>query len=111
MKILTQSTALEVRILEWLQNNRPQIAEQIKKSRIIKREYSGAGFFFTFSIPIDVAKISPEVKTIEGPAIKSNRLHSGGNSIVFCEDGYIKMLEIFGYDREFPENLEEFELQ
>lgn len=104
-------TNFEIQILKWIQENRPIIADQIRKAEIIKRDYSGAGFFFTFSVPDEVTQIDQELKTIEGPAVKSNLLPGGGNSIVFCENGYIVALEVFSYDGSFPKELNEFELQ
>ncbi|MCK4635451.1 MAG: hypothetical protein KAT32_01175 [Candidatus Moranbacteria bacterium] len=110
MQLTNKSTKLEIEIIKWLKTNQLQLKEQLEKSTIIKREYSGAGFFFEFSVPKNVTKIKNAIKRINGPSIKSSLLPNGANSIIFLEDGHISTLEVFGYDNIFPEEINEFKL-
>lgn len=110
MKQIEKETTLEVKILQWLSLKDPEIAGQIKASTVTKREYSGAGFFFELSVSKDADPVDKQIKTLDGPQIKSSRLEFGGGSILFLEDGYIKILELFSYGDSFPEDMSEFEL-
>ena len=108
---------IEIKILEWFiqKYSKTCLAEQIEKADVVKREYSGVGFFVHFKISTNVSALQLGTDymkdPIDGPIIVSKELMAGAQAILFIKNGYIDMLEVYTFVDKFPKNLVEFELQ
>lgn len=105
---------LENEIVNWLINKYPKLKNQFAKAVIIKREYSGVGFFIHFKITPKIQKLSASdfnTSPIDGPMIKSPDLEYGGQAILFIKNGFIDMLEIYSFGISFPEYIKSFQLE
>lgn len=102
---------LEHSILHEILKKLPELKDQIEACHVVKKEYTGAGFYFELDVDKKIPAVDAKIKAINGPEIKSPQLESGAGSILFLEDGYLKTLEIFAYDNSFPEALKAFELK
>jgi len=106
---------LESDILKWMIDDTgdDNLRQQLSRSKLIKRNYTGAGFFLTLAVPDDVPKIldhENDINPVPGPYIESSVLEAGGDTVLYINDGIVKTLEIFSYGNMFPESLENYEL-
>jgi len=99
---------LERAILDWIAARQPSLAARLSVATIVKREYTGAGFFVDLlSKDFDADWDRPAV---DGPLIDSPLLDFGGGSILYLLLGEPCCLEIYAFGDHFPEHLDEFEL-
>ncbi|MEI6222971.1 MAG: hypothetical protein WCP97_09500 [bacterium] len=113
MELITGETQLEKAIRAWFVENKPFLNEQFHAATVVKREYSGVGFFFHITVPKTIDQIPRSLyitSPIDGPMIESKELEYGGQAILFLENGYISMLEIYAFGNSFPKNLQQFQL-
>lgn len=110
---LAKFTLLEKSILDWISEKYPDPAlrSQINKAIVTKREYTGVGWFVDLEIPeprmlLDSKLISP----INGPYIRSPQIEHDGGSILFHENGIIKLLELYANGDRFDKELSQYEL-
>ena len=114
MEQISTSSELEKKILDWFSRHYPDLKQQIQSASIIKREYSGVGFFIYFNVDKnikDFQNISANSQRINGPSILSDEIPQGGDSVLFFKDGYMDMLEFFSYGDSFPKNIKAFTLK
>lgn len=87
------------------------LAEQFHLAKVSKREFTGAGFYTTFSVPP------------QGPRVENNKsfrfgdvqaqiagLQHGAGFVLFVTNGAIDCLEGYSYEEPWPPNTEEFHL-
>lgn len=103
---------LEESIVNWYKTKFPELRQQFESSKVKKREYSGAGFFIYYLSKSDNKPVvfNLSSKSLNGPNIESSDLEYGGGSLLFFEDGIVKMIELFSYGDIFPQKLTNYTL-
>jgi hypothetical protein len=104
-------------ILNWYKDHYKdsRLSAQIDTSSLSERKYTGVGFF----VYLDIEKTQEKVDInifgghwpINGPNIISSGITSGGEAILWGEDGYIDCIEIFSYYGKCDENIIDYELK
>lgn len=107
-----ETTPLERDILSWIATHSGDdaISKQLADYKITSREFSGSGSFSK----LKVSKGLPASSYTEAPcdpSIESPKLSAGGGCVLFLENGYVDMLEIFANGHSFPVHLEPYELK
>lgn len=104
---------LEISILQWIADRTadPALRSQINTVIVIKREYTGTGWFIDLTVPDPVTPIDPTLNSpILGPCIRSPQIEADGESLLFHENGIIKQLEMYSRGGHFGEKLSEYKL-
>lgn len=107
---------LEIQIFNWFKNkyDNSEFITQINNAEVVEREWTKVGFFVNLKVPSELAPIIIvgvyEQWPITGPYIKSDGIDNGGGSLLFGENGYITMLELFSYGDYFKQNIQNFTL-
>jgi hypothetical protein len=107
-------TPLEAALLRDIAagHQNPALTEQIERCQVVKREYSGCGFFATLAVPAGspVVEIEGMDGTLGGGDVEAPELTWGGGSILFMKDGCLDFLEVFAYDAGDPSQLSAFRI-
>jgi len=84
-----------------------QLFEQYQASSIIKRKFTGVGFFSEFFVPDKTLYLPNDVKFELGNIhAEVNDLRNGAGFILFIREGVINLLEGYSYgDDGWPENI------
>jgi hypothetical protein len=76
------------------------LRDQFASSKIVSREFSGAGFFTRLSVLPEAPRL-PAARLVFGNVhVDSPELEVGAGSILFIEEGALSMLETFTYTDE-----------
>jgi hypothetical protein len=79
------------------------LREQYKKARVVKREFTGVGFFTNFEIPNNVLRITEPVERGYGNVICDiNGIKDFGGFVLFIEKGVMTCLEGYTFYDEWP---------
>jgi hypothetical protein len=85
-----------------------KILEQYENSTIIKREFTGAGFYTYFQVNDESLSLGNNVSFgLDCVHAEINGLEYGAGFILFIENGFIDNLEgyTYGGDKEWPEKI------
>lgn len=108
-----QFSTLEIEILNWIKSKyqNPILTEQINNVAILKREYTGVGWFIDLQVS-DSIKPFPTTfsNPIDGPFIRSLHIEYDGGSILFHDNGYITLLELYSNGGKFEKELSDYKL-
>ncbi len=100
---------LEQKLMELLlQGDHPTLAvlrQQYSSAKVIRREFSGVGFFTTFEVPENVPKIKPENITGGNVDIELDDMPNGAGCVLFVQDGKLSMLECYSNADPWPDRI------
>jgi hypothetical protein len=109
-------TALEKAVLDLMldhpgepfQTARNQLAHAV----VTEREFTGAGFFTTFTLPPDaqVRRDLPD-ETIGDVGAQFPTLQNGAGFLLFIRRGVVTMLEGYTYDEAWPASADGFKVE
>ena len=106
-------TSLEKAVLDLLLKGSSfdDIRKQLEYASVIKREFTGVGFFTEFLLPDD-APVRRDLLdgTLGDVYAKFPGLKQDAGFLLFIRDGAISLLEGFTYDEPWPANTSEFKL-
>jgi hypothetical protein len=116
-----QFNKLEQSILDWCAQHYkdPAFVAQIKSASFKRREANSAGFFIDIEVPKSLKPVTFSDVTdinlgtgfpVNGPRIVSKDIETEGGVIIFAQDGYLNLIDIYGYGSFSKENIEDFEL-
>jgi hypothetical protein len=106
---------LERRVMEMLLAGNDPILnilrDQYSVARVVKHELTGVGFFVTFAVPPEAARLDGE-KSLHFGDVKAeiDGLQHGAGFVLHVRDGAIDYLEGYSYDEPWPASLEHFRL-
>jgi len=108
-------TVLEREVLEkLLAGNDPDLEilrDQIPKSVISAREFTGTGFFANFHVMPNVVRLlKRELLTIGDVSASILGTKHGAGFILYIDNGILDYLEGFTFDEDWPDRVEKFEL-
>jgi hypothetical protein len=78
------------------------LREQYKRATVTSRDYSGVGVFTEFSVPAEVARVTPPNFTISDVGYELAGVQNGGGVVLFVRDGALAMLELFNWTDDWP---------
>lgn len=99
-------------IKKILEQNNPANAilkEQYQRARI-SREYTGVGFFSTFSIPENLPHTEIKDFQINNLLCDLNGIHQFGGFVLYVKNGSLSCLEGYGFDQEWPQEIWHYRL-
>lgn len=83
---------------------------QYKTAQVIKRDFTGVGFFTDFAIQDDIERLENRAPAHFGNIVgKIDNIQVG--FILFGENGAISCLEGFTYDKAWPDKIATYELK
>jgi hypothetical protein len=87
------------------------LKQQLNCATVLKREFTGVGFFTQFAIRND-AQIKRDVSdmSLGGIGAEFPSLKHGAGFVLFIRGGVVATLEGFTYDEDWPENTGDFKL-
>jgi len=88
-----------------------QLRLQLARCAVVKREFTGFGFYTTITVPEDVhrtAGLSIKFGDIIG---EIPRLVNGVGFLLYIKDGVLDMLEGYSYDESWPPPINNFNLK
>lgn len=87
------------------------IRQQLACAEVVRREFTGVGFFTDFRIPPDapVRHDLPDM-TLGDVAADFPGLQHGAGFLLFIREGVVSMLEGFSYDEPWPESMDTFNI-
>ncbi|MEX1107579.1 MAG: hypothetical protein WEC00_01590 [Dongiaceae bacterium] len=87
------------------------LRSQAEKARLISRNYTGAGFYCTFSVPPDVPSLAQCLDFQLGDVnAMIGGLKHGAGFVVFVRGGRLDTLEGYSYEESWPDVLGDYEL-
>jgi hypothetical protein len=86
------------------------LREQATRARIIKVEYTGAGFYCNFEVSPDVARVTLGDFELTDVNAEVEGLKYGAGFVLFIRSGFIDFLEGFSYEEPWPSRLGKFTL-
>ena len=107
---------LELAVLEWFKRTYTisQLTAQIEDARLLKRDWTGAGFYVHFEVSRELEPINLDDFEghwpINGPSIRSDDIQYDGGTILWGTDGYIDCIEMYAFGLFFNEKVNEFVL-
>jgi hypothetical protein len=79
------------------------LRDQMRSACVVKRTFTGCGFFSDLSVPDTCAPIPGEPRfQLSGVSGISPKLQHGIGFVLFVERGRLSMLEAFTYDEPWP---------
>ena len=113
---MTGANSIEERVLEMMlggSNDRrlEYLREQMQSASIVKRTYTGYGFFTELSVPEACAPVPGEPRfQLSGVSGSSPKLQLGIGFVLFVDRGRLRTLEAHTYDEPWPPEPEEISL-
>ena len=107
--------SLEKELLGWFASHAsaPELAEQLQRAGLLRREYTVVGFRIWLRVFGDVPFIpgASLQSPVAGPGILSSEIDQGGKTRLWLtDDGFIDCLEMWSVGGHFAETLSNFEL-
>jgi hypothetical protein len=104
---------LENAIFDWVKSKfqEPTLSKQIESLELLKREYTGCGFYLTLKVNQSAPVLNEDFfkeRVIDGPYIQSSGIEDGGGSLLFIENGFISTLELYANGQRFDKDIHEF---
>lgn len=86
---------------------RRALREQVVGAGVLKREFTGVGFFTYFSLngAAESVEVPNGFSPLGGVSLKADNLRHGAGFILFLKDGKVNFLEGFTYDEPWPDDL------
>jgi hypothetical protein len=91
-----------------LQGDHPTLAvlrQQYSSAKVIRREFSGVGFFTTFEVSENSPKVTPENITGGNVVIELENLPNGAGCVLFVRDGKLSFLECYTFTDPWPNQI------
>ncbi len=113
---MIDANLLEERVLEMmvrqLKDNRARyLREQIRSARVVKRTFTGVGFFTEIEVPETCTPVPGEPRFhLSGVSGAGPKLQHGIGFVLLVERGRLRQLEGFTYDEPWPADLGEIAL-
>jgi hypothetical protein len=106
---------LETNVMEMLLSGDDSTLEvlrqQYRAANVAKRELTGVGFFITFTIPSQIARIEGNPSFDFGDvAAQIVGLQRGSGFVLHVRDGALNFLEGYSYDEPWPNDVDHFQL-
>jgi hypothetical protein len=113
--VSNQLTNLEQAVLEMmLAGDNPQLRilrEQFSNASVLKREFTGSGFFTDLKIPAAVPRLQCKQRvTITDVSAEIPSLKHDAGFVLFIDEGRMTCLEGFCYDEVWPDSTADFAL-
>ena len=86
------------------------LREQTRQARVVKRKYTGAGFYCEFEVGGDTPVVQRDYQLGDVQAVISGLKHGAG-FVLFVRGGRISMLEGYTYDEPWPDQICDFTLK
>lgn len=86
------------------------LRSQGERARVASRKYTGAGFYCTFAMPLDVPLLEHSDFQFGDVNAKIGGLKHGAGFVLFVRGGRLDTLEGYSYDEPWPMALDDFEL-
>lgn len=87
------------------------LRSQYRSLEVLKREFTGAGFWTDFSVPSGMPQLPGGPSFWFGDVgAKIKGLENGAGFELLVKDGYIHMLEGFSFDEPWPATIDSFKL-
>jgi len=100
---------LEKKVMELLlQGDHPFLAalrKQFLSINVVRREFSGNGFFTTFEVPGGIPKVTPKNISGGNVEIELENLPNGAGCVLFIRDGKLSMLEFYSNTDPWPDRI------
>ena len=104
--------AVMKKILEREDNISKILWQQYKSARVIKRDFTGSGFFTSFEASKDSPRITETVDRSYGDVIASiNGSSFDFGFVLFLENGMLSCLEGYTWTDKWPETIRSYELK
>ena len=88
------------------------LLEQYRRSQVIKRDFTGAGFFTNFEVPANTPHVEKLTSCSFGDVIASiNGSTFDFGFVLFLKDGMLSCLEGYTWADAWPETIESYELK
>lgn len=112
----TKINSLEKAVLALMLSNDTidcsYLRNQIEKSEVKERYYSGHGFFTTFALTEPIERVKDREGEVVDPIVYSSDLPDGGGFVLFLKDGLIDLFEGFSYGSPWPKReLKDFKVE
>ena len=88
-----------------------QLRQQIARCIVVKREYTGFGFYATLSVPADINRTSDFNIKLGDVVGEISGLTNGAGFLLYIKDGVLDMLEGYSYDEPWPISIPNFNLK
>ncbi len=98
-KVMTALLAGDDPILVALRNQYAAVS-------VANREFSGVGFFTTYTVPPHIPRVEPRNFEIDDIQVEVSGAYAGIGIVLFVRDGKIDVLEGYTNDGPWPENLD-----
>ena len=103
-----ENSELETQIMKaLLTGNDPvlnTLREQFYNSKIVKREFTGCGFFIHFSVLESCKKVNPQNFVIDDVYLEVEGAENGASAMLFIREGIIDFLEVVTCTGNWPGN-------
>jgi hypothetical protein len=100
---------LEDKLMELLlQGNHPTLAvlrQQYSSAKVVRREFSGVGFFTIFEVPDNIPTVIPENITGGNVDIELENLPNGAGCVLFVKKGKLDLLECYTNTNPWPDRI------
>ena len=84
---------------------------QAERARVIRREYTGVGFFCDFDVPSDATPLPTQSDFHVGDVNASlDGLKHGAGFVIFVRNGRLAMLEGYTYEEPWPQEVRNLKL-
>jgi hypothetical protein len=88
------------------------LRDQLAASHVSAREFTGAGFFTTFSVPSEIRRVQGKSSFSFGDVIgEVEGLELGAGFVLHVKDGNIDYLEGYSYEEPWPSEINQRRLQ
>ena len=106
---------LDVEVLRMLLDGDDEVLailrEQLKRSSIKNRKFTGVGFFTRFDVTAEAPRLGTRRFTFGDVIATIDGLRHGAGFELFVDHGCIDVLEGYCYDEEWPLEIGRFELE
>jgi hypothetical protein len=113
MKIIDRNefSKMELAIIEWFKENSTDtdLLKQLDSIKYVRTEYSGAGFYVSFDVNKNLKPVTASFP-IDGPFIISKDIDNSAGSLLWGENGYLTMIEIYIHGDFINENINDFQI-
>ena len=88
------------------------LRQQLSHIKSVRREYTGAGSYSTFTLEPDSPRIPGSPSFAFGDVVcQVEGVETGGGFLLFVNDGLLDVLETYSFDDSWPERIGEFTIR
>jgi hypothetical protein len=88
-----------------------QLRKQLRECTLVKREFTGFGFYTYLAVPEKYNKTEGLDVTFGDVIAEIPNLPSGSGFLLYVRNGVLDMLEGYSYDEPWPSKIESFNLK